>query len=702
MERVNFGYSLKNIPIPTKNQYMKLLIEKTDSFVKRIRWEIYHYDKARQGETSENSLQANFGFKSERTPPQHNALKAFEADLYDLINNLSFTNYRSPFQQKLINDVRNIKSSEYIHVPADKTTNVYKVKSDNYKQLLSNSITSQYKVAPASTKRAIDLEAKEIAAQLKLDDRIECLAEREAFVTLKDHKDNFHSNPKCRLINPCKSEIGCISKVLLQTINSEIRDKTKLNQWRNTTTVIDWFSKLQQKSNLKLVQLDIVEFYPSITETLLNKAIDFAKSIVEIEQSTVDTIMHARKSLLFANGKTWVKQTGDLFDVTMGSYDGAEICELVGLYMLNLVREKFPNLNFGLYRDDGMGAYENLPGPATERLKKSIIKLFKENQLGITIEMNSSTANFLDVTFDLASGKYRPYRKPNNEPLYIDKKSNHPPTITKRLPKLIEHRISELSYDRVEFNSAKPEYEEALIRSGYTERLEYRKPTPKQRQRRRKITYFNPPYNAAVTTNIGREFLNLIDKHFPNHSPYRKIFNRNTIKLSYSCTPNIKSVISSHNKNILKKTTTEQATKTCNCRNACPIPENGDCRSTCVVYKAAITSDNSTKIYIGSTESDIKIRIANHNHSFRNETLRNATRLSAYIHHLRDNDRQFSIKWNVQARSKPYQCGTRKCNLCITEKFEILRSDPSYTLNARTEIANKCQHRSKFKLRNVR
>ena len=316
--------------------------------------------------------------------------------------------------------------------------------------------------------------------------------------------------------------------------------------------------------------------------------------------------------------------------------------------------------------------------------------------------MNATTANFLDVTLDLSSGKHRPYRKPNNEPLYIDKKSNHPPSITTRLPTLIEQRISELSYDQEEFNAVKSEYETALSNSGHTTKLNYRKSTPKQRSRKRKITYFNPPYNAAVTTNVGREFLNLIDKHFPAHSQYHKIFNRNTIKLSYSCSPNMKNIISNHNKKLLKNLPNDQTTKACNCRNDCPLLGNGDCRSAGVVYKATITSENTTKVYIGSTEPEIKIRLANHNHSFRNANLRNATRLSAYVHDLKDQDILYNIQWKIHARSQPYQCGTRKCNLCVTEKLEILRSDPRNTLNSRTEIANKCRHNFKFKLRNIR
>ena len=70
----------------------------------------------------------------------------------------------------------------------------------------------------------------------------------------------------------------------------------------------------------------------------------------------VAVIKHVRKSLLFYNDKTWVKNNNQsLFDVTiMGSYDGAEICELVGLFLLNKLAQRFGGDNVGLYRDDGL------------------------------------------------------------------------------------------------------------------------------------------------------------------------------------------------------------------------------------------------------------------------------------------------------------------------------------------------------------
>ena len=71
-----------------------------------------------------------------------------------------------------------------------------------------------------------------------MDDRIDITAQKQAFITLKDHKENFHNTPKCRLINPTKSEIGKISKQILENINTHTRTATKLNQWKNTNEVI--------------------------------------------------------------------------------------------------------------------------------------------------------------------------------------------------------------------------------------------------------------------------------------------------------------------------------------------------------------------------------------------------------------------------------------------------------------------------------
>ena len=161
------------------------------------------------------------------------------------------------------------------------------------------------------------------------------------YITLKDHKEDFLTNTKCRLINPAKSEIGKVSKEIIANINSAVKKASNVNQWINTVNVIEWFKRIEDKSNCIFVQFDIEEFYPSISKDLFLKSINYAKQFTSISQKDIDIILHARKSLLFGNGKVWNKKFGDPeFDVTMGSFDGAEICELVGLYILSVLSKK--------------------------------------------------------------------------------------------------------------------------------------------------------------------------------------------------------------------------------------------------------------------------------------------------------------------------------------------------------------------------
>ena len=101
--------------------------------------------------------------------------------------------------------------------------------------------------------------------------------------------------------------------------------------------------------------------------------------------------------------------------------------------------------NIGLYRDDGLGICQNMSKTEIERLKKRIVKMFKDCGLSITTECNLKSVDFLDITFDLVNNTYKPYWKPNNEPQYINQQSNHPPNIIKQLPKLTEKCQSENS-----------------------------------------------------------------------------------------------------------------------------------------------------------------------------------------------------------------------------------------------------------------
>ena len=252
--------------------------------------------------------------------------------------------------------------------------------------------------------------------------------------------ENVLNHPKVCLINPAKNELGRISKTILDNINMKLFQATKINQWKNTIGTIKWFkwfNLLKDKHLMKFVMFDIKDFYPSITKDLLNKALNFASEYIYISKFDIDVINHARKSLLFDGSSTWIKKQGGLFDVSMGAYDGAEVCELVGTYMLNVLSKKKKN-DLGLYWDDGLVVLKTKSGLQSEQVKKNIQKIFKDHGLDIIVPCNMKVVNYLDVTFDLSDRTYKPYTKPNNEIKYIHKNSNHPPSVIRQIPLSIE------------------------------------------------------------------------------------------------------------------------------------------------------------------------------------------------------------------------------------------------------------------------
>ena len=84
----------------------------------------------------------------------------------------------------------------------------------------------------------------------------------------------------------------------------------------------------------------------------------------------------------------WVKKDIPDFDVTMGSYDGAEVCHLVRLYILDILTKEFGHDKIGLYRDDGLGCFQYLSCPESENVKKKLCKISKQSGLSISVECN--------------------------------------------------------------------------------------------------------------------------------------------------------------------------------------------------------------------------------------------------------------------------------------------------------------------------
>ena len=289
-----------------------------------------------------------------------------------------------------------ISSTEKTVKQADKTSNMYRLEKGEYEKLLHDSITTTYKKASSKLESKINTAGKKFAKDAKILDKMEINAKNDCFITIKDHKENFPNNPKTRLINPAKNETGRISKVILDKNQQGTDKKLSINQWKNNISVINWFKAIENKHECKFTVFDIEQFYPSIKEYVLFKALEFAKRHTKVLKKDID-------------GEPWAKKEDENVDVTMGADDGAEVCELFGIYLQSLLAEKYNKTDFGLYRDDGLAVFRNVSGPQSERIKKEFQKIFKENHLDIVISCNMKVVNYLDVTMNIGDGTYRPY-----------------------------------------------------------------------------------------------------------------------------------------------------------------------------------------------------------------------------------------------------------------------------------------------------
>ena len=513
---------------------------------------------------------------------------------------------------------------------------------------------------------------------------------------------------------------------------------------------------------------------------------------------------------IFEN-EIWIKQTGT-FDVTMGAYDGAQISDLVGLFILSLIKENIPEINFALYRDDGIAHHKKLRPQTIDRIRKKLHHIFNELGLKITVDTSLTKVDFLDVSLNLHQNTFEPYRKPNNTPLYIHKDSNHPPHVLKNVPVAVNKRITSISSSKELLNKHKDEYQTALQRSGFAHKLKYNpelnvsqcivenesnsatfvdgnsvknpspptsrptsipsspRPTqltlqtdeppsipclkPKEniasnsnekqmprrsqrlmtkeskpstinsesvktklselnnnspkptngeknkgikKNRKRNIIYWNPPFNKCLATNIGKQFLSLIDKHFPANHDLTVALNRHTLKLSYSTTQNVNEIISAHNKKVLTSNSEKKSNEKCNCRLDCPLP--GECREMAVVYKAEVNG----AVYVGMTKTEVRSRIRRHRHSFKAEYKRNETALSKYVWDRKlnlCNDGRITepeVKWSILRKCKIYQPGQKNCDLCISEKHLIIKHQKSRKcINRKSDISIKCIHKKQF------
>ena len=138
-----------------------------------------------------------------------------------------------------------MKKEKRLYVAADKTNNFYKLSNEKYQEMMTQNITKEYKKCDNKVVEKVNKEDKGIAENLELDDRIYAFSERDAFITIKDHKENFPNNPKARLINPAKSELGKVAKKILSRVVTSLRKMSKLKQCKNLFSVIDWIKQLE-------------------------------------------------------------------------------------------------------------------------------------------------------------------------------------------------------------------------------------------------------------------------------------------------------------------------------------------------------------------------------------------------------------------------------------------------------------------------
>ena len=271
----------------------------------------------------------------------------------------------------------------------------------------------------------------------------------------------------------------------------------------------------------------------------------------------------------------------------------------------------------------------------------------------------------------------------------------------KNIPAGIERRLVQISCNEEVFKAAVPDYQKELDRCGYNYKLTYSQPVnptsqPTRRKRGgRRVTWFNPPYSIDVATNVAREFLVLVDRHFPPGHPLHSICNRATLKVSYRCLPNMGSVVAKHNKKILRKSSNAQPKPraTCNCQKKedCPVP--GECNQDGAIYQATVSSAGGREeTYVGLAKN-FKKRYPKHKKNILDESAPNGTSLSKYFWKETNLGRDPSITWKFLEKNVPvFNPITNKCRLCLREKYNIVLRPTEATLNSRQEIFAHCRH----------
>ena len=203
MEQINLGYSLKDIPVSDDKTYLQILIQSWEATDKTMRWKILKFFHP---EAFRNSNKNTYGFrttakapKAKPDCPSFKPYKEFQMGMLDLISSVKFNKRSNEHLERMKKDVAKICKEQRVFVSADKTSNLYLVEPDRYRELLQKSVHKEYKKSNVESVLSDEKDDLKLAVKLNIEDRVHRTAQRDSFVTLKDHKPGFHSNPQCRL-----------------------------------------------------------------------------------------------------------------------------------------------------------------------------------------------------------------------------------------------------------------------------------------------------------------------------------------------------------------------------------------------------------------------------------------------------------------------------------------------------------------------
>ena len=309
----------------------------TENLLKRMGWKVLAF----LGK-SKSSDKDNYRFRMVKWPCSVKELVPFENDMIDMIKNLEFKRFNNDFQSNLRNDIRQTRRSNNLFLSTDKSGIVNKA---SYERMMNENVTKTYKKCNTNKSNSIKFKAKQLASKLKTDDRVQKLDENEAHVKVKDHEEGFHNKVSCHLINPSKTDIGKISKQILDRVSNTILVKNQVHQWKDTYSVLGWYCNIKPKGQCSFVVFHIESLYPSISTKLFVEALSFAKLFYDFTCDELELIIHSRKTVLFWQDGTWVKKEGDEhFDIPVGCY------KWDGIYIQNKLCKLINKKDFGVSR----------------------------------------------------------------------------------------------------------------------------------------------------------------------------------------------------------------------------------------------------------------------------------------------------------------------------------------------------------------